>query len=391
MKIVHWAKFYPPEWGGTERVTYDEANAAAAAGHDVAVVAFTRGAAGSEIRHGVQVERASVVASIDSQPLSWRWLVLAVRRGRGADLIHIHTPNLLAALALVLIPSRVRIILQWQTDLVEKGLLGRLAWPLERYMVHRAERILASSPAYALASPVMRRFPAKTLAIPLGIADPALAPAADRLPAFVADFVGGRPLALAVGRAVPYKGFEYLIRAAAELRADAAVVIVGTGPLEPAHRALIEELGVGGRVLLAGRLSAADLNALFRAATLYVMCSVKRSEAFGLVLLEAMGHGLPTVATDIAGSGVAWVAGEGETGRIVPPRDPARLAAAIDDILSDPVARAAYGARARARYERLFTRERMLDAVLALYRGGEAPAPRRHFGDSRLEAADTRP
>ena len=366
-------QIYPPEWGGTELITYDEANAAAAAGHEVAVVAFTRGDARTETDNGVLVERARVLFSINSQPLSLRWLLRAVARARRAEIVHIHTPNLLAALALFFVPRRARIFLQWQTDLVEKGLLGWLARPLERYMVERAERILASSPAYAEASPVLRRRRAKTLPIPLGIADPLSAPAADRIPDAVERFVRGRPLVLAVGRAVPYKGFEYLIRAAAALRSEAAIIIVGTGPLEPLYRKLIEEHEVADKVLLAGRLSVADLNALFRAAALYVMCSVKRSEAFGLVLLEAMGHSLPTVATDIPGSGVAWVAGEGETGRIVPPRDPGALAEAIDALILDEAARVRFAKRARARYQRLFTRDRMLDSVLALYR--EPPAP----------------
>jgi len=374
MKIVHWAKFYPPEWGGTELITHDEAVATAAAGHDVTVVAFTRNAARTEIENGVNVERAKVIANIDSQPLSLRWLWLAVRSGRHADIVHIHTPNLIAAIGLLFIPSRVRIFLQWQTDLVEKGVLGALARPFESYMVHRAERILASSSAYALASPVLRRCPGKTTAVPLGIADPALAPASETVPASIAAFVRGRPLALAVGRSVPYKGFEYLIRAAALARSDAAIVIVGTGPLDAMHAALVTELGVGDKVLLAGRLSIEDLNALFRAAALYVMCSVKRSEAFGLVLLEAMGHGLPTVATDIAGSGVAWVAGEGETGRIVPPRDPEALAAAIDGLIGDSEACRDYGVRARQRYEEEFTREGMLETVLALYSEGHESA-----------------
>lgn len=368
MRIVHWAKYYPPEWGGTELITHDQANAGAAAGHDVSVVAFTRMKPGTETGNGVAVHRAKVLANVDSQPLSLRWLILAARHGRAADIVHIHTPNLLAAVALLFVPRRVRIILQWHTDLVEKGFLGWLARPLERYMVHRAERILATSAVYAEASPVLRRFGAKTLAIPLGIADPALAPTSDRVPAAVADFLRGRPFALAVGRAVPYKGFEYLVRASAKLRSGTAVVIVGTGPLEAGLHALADELEVGERLLFAGRVSTEDLHALFASASLYVMCSVKRSEAFGLVLLEAMGHGLPTVATAIPGSGVAWVAGEGEAGRIVPPRDPDALARAIDELMADPDERASFARRARERYERLFTRETMLDAVLEVYR-----------------------
>lgn len=368
MKIVHWAKYYPPEWGGTELVNHQEATASAAQGDEVTVVAFTRAEAREAVEEGVKVVRAKVAGGIDSQPLSWRWFTSAIREARGAEVLHIHTPNLLAAPALLFVSRRTRIILQWHTDLVDKGLLGWLARPLEMYMAHRAQILIATSDAYAQASPILRRAGAKTRSIPLGIPDPAKAPASPTLPAAVAEFLRGRPYALAVGRNVPYKGFEYLIEAAARLRSPGAIVIVGTGPLEPLYRKLIADHGLEDRVLLAGRVGTEDLNALFRHADLYVMSSVKRSEAFGIVTLEAMGHSLPVVATQIEGSGVAWVAGDGETGPVVPPRDPEALAHAIDGLLADPDARAAFGKAARARYERLFTHDRMNGAVLALYR-----------------------
>ena len=368
MKIVHWAKYYPPEWGGTELVNYDEATASVAAGDEVTVVAFTRGEQRTDVDAGVRVVRAKVTGGIDTQPLAWRWFVDAIREVRGADILHIHTPNLLAAPALLFVPRRVRVILQWHTDLVDKGLLGKLVRPLELYMSWRAQILIATSDVYAKASVILRGAGAKTRAIPLGIADPAAQPAAAELPGDVQAFLRGRPYALAVGRSVPYKGFEYLIEAASQLRSDTAVVIVGTGALQPLYRRMIDQLGLGDRVMLAGRVKTPDLNALFRDAAMYVMSSVKRSEAFGIVTLEAMGHSLPVIATSIEGSGVAWVAGEGETGPIVPPRDPAALAGAIDALHGDAPRRRAFGLAARARYERLFTRERMLDQVLALYR-----------------------
>ncbi len=371
MKIVHWAKFYPPEWGGTELVNYEEATASAAQGDEVTVVAFTRAEARVDVDEGVKVVRAKVTGGIDSQPLAWRWFTSAIREARDADVIHIHTPNLLAAPALLFVSRRTRVILQWHTDLVDKGLLGWLARPFEMYMAHRAQVLIATSAAYAQASPILRRGGSKTQVVPLGIPDPAEAPASPGLPAAVAEFLDGRPYALAVGRNVPYKGFEYLIEAAAHLKSPGAIVIVGTGPLESLYRQMIADRGLEDRVLLAGRVGTEDLNALFRGAALYAMSSVKRSEAFGIVTLEAMGHSLPVVATQIDGSGVAWVAGDGETGPIVPPRDPAALAQAIDGLLGDAAARAAFGKAARARYERLFTNDRMNGAVLALYRAQE--------------------
>lgn len=382
MRIVHWAKYYPPEWGGTELVTYDEAVAASAAGDDVAVVAFTRDEARKEVDKGVAIERAKVFAGIDSQPLSLRWLKAAIDQARNADVVHLHAPNLLAALALPFLSRRTRLIVQWQTDVVDKGLFGLLVRPLENYMARRADVLIANSEAYARASRVLQRHHEKTIAIPIGIADPTRSTASQRLPTDIARFVGERPLVLAVGRNVPYKGFEYLIRAAAEMRSDAAIVIVGTGPLETQHRRLISELDLGGRVLMAGRVNHADLQALFRAAALYAMSSCKRSEAYGIVLLEAMAYSLPIVATDIPGSGVAWVAGEGETGPIVPPGDPSALAGAIDLLLENPARRAELSRRSRTRYERLFTLEKMLAGVLSLYRKDSTASRRSQSGGS---------
>lgn len=387
MRIVHWAKYYPPEWGGTEGITYDLAVGASAAGHEVEVVAFTRDNAREEEDRGVVVRRAKVALRVDTQPLSYRWARLAVRAARTADVVHIHAPNLLAAMLLPFVPRRVRIVTHWHTDLVDKGLLGRLTRPLELLMARRTDVLLATSATYAEASPVLSRFPKTTAVVPLGVADAALAPASPSVPAAIAAFLAGRPMVLAVGRTVPYKGFEYLIRAAAEMRSDAAVVIVGSGPLEEDHKRLVAELGVGERVLMAGRLAPPDLQALFRAATLYAMSSCKRSEAFGIVMLEAMAHGLPIVATRIEGSGVAWVAGEGETGPIVPSADPTALAEAIDALIADPERRAALSSRARDRYERLFTPERMLSTVQALYDPRFDPAAAQSSGLAWTQAA----
>lgn len=368
MKVLHWAKFYPPDWGGTEGVTYDLATGGARAGMPTQVVAFSRDGLGDEETEAVSVLRARARFHVDTQPLSLKWARLALSAARSAEVIHIHAPNLLAAALLPFVSRAKKIVIHWHTDLVDKGLLGALARPLELYMARRADRLVATSQAYAEASPVLRRFPGKTVVIPLGIADAAESEAAAGIPAEVTRFLRGRPLVLAVGRMVPYKGFDHLIRAAAGLRSDAAVVIVGSGPLEAEHRALIEALGAGDRVMMAGRLSAPDLGALFRAAALYALSSVKRSEAFGIVLLEAMAYGLPIVATRIPGSGVAWAAGEGETGPIVPPRDAASLADAIDSLILDEAERRRFGIAARDRYERMFTRERMLSSVLDLYR-----------------------
>jgi rhamnosyl/mannosyltransferase len=118
-------------------------------------------------------------------------------------------------------------------------------------------------------------------------------------------------------------------------------------------------------VVLAGQVD--DLAALYHAAEVFVLPSIERSEAFGLVQLEAMAAGRPVVSCDL-GTGVAWVNQHQVTGLVVPPRQPAALAAALNSLLDDPALRARLGAAGRARVLSHFTRERMVSEIEAVYR-----------------------
>ena len=110
----------------------------------------------------------------------------------------------------------------------------------------------------------------------------------------------------------------------------------------------------------------ADLPALYHLADLFVLPASHPSEAFGLVQVEAMAAGVPVVCTEL-GTGTSYVNQDGVTGRVVPPRDPAALAAAICELLADPAKRAAMSAAARARVEAEFEQSVMVERVLATY------------------------
>ena len=194
---------------------------------------------------------------------------------------------------------------------------------------------------------------------------------------------GDRPRVLSVGRLVPRKGFDTVVRALVGVP-DAELVIAGgpaagqlSGDPEAARLArLAERFGVADRVRLVGAVPRPDLPALLRSADL-VVCT-PWYEPFGLVPLEAMACGVPVVASAVGGFLDTVV--DGATGALVPPRRPDRLAAAMRRLLAEPFWREAYGTagvdRARSRY----SWDRIATATLAVYqdvlgRGAEPVVP----------------
>jgi rhamnosyl/mannosyltransferase len=171
---------------------------------------------------------------------------------------------------------------------------------------------------------------------------------------------------LAIGRLTYYKGHDILIQAAAELPGS-RTLIVGTGEQRARLASLIEALRLGDRIGLPGFQPETDLNALLASCDVLCLPSLERTEAFGLVLLEAMRFGKPVVVSDIPGSGAGWVTREAGHGLLVPPGDPALLAAALRELQQDSARRLSLGqAGANALQER-FGIEPVAAAVVELY------------------------
>ncbi len=371
-KIVHFGKYYHPDAGGIESVTSSLARGAVKAGHKVTVVCFKKTHVNEvEVIAGVLVLRASIGKLIVSQPLGWRYLVLCLRESRHADVVHLHAPNMLAAICGILMAKKVRLLVHWHSDVIGKGWLGSALKPLEFLLLKRADKIVATSHVYANASPTLKPFCSKISVVPIGVQDPKqIDVCISELPSMPSDLgakVKGRRFILAVGRLVPYKGFNVLIEAAQYLCEDAVVVIVGAGPLQEDLKHAINAAGVSDRVYLVGRQSDEVLSALFNAAALFCLPSVERSEAFGVVLLEAMAYGLPIVATNIPGSGVPWVNQHGVSGINVPVGDSLALANAFNRILNSPTEHAKLAVGARQRYLNNFTENLSVMQILEIY------------------------
>jgi rhamnosyl/mannosyltransferase len=279
-------------------------------------------------------------------------------RTSGADLVHIHLPNPTAVLAYLASGYRGRLVITYHSDIVKQKLLARVFQPFLNAALRRSSAIIATSPNYVATSPVLQAFRDRCHVIPYGI-DTAQLEQRDPGARF------GERLVITVGRLVYYKGLEYLIRAMADVRGR--LVIVGDGPLRGKLERLAAQLGVADRVLFAGVISNAEVLAYYHAAAVFVLASAARSEAFGIVQIEAMAAGLPVINTSLD-TGVPLVSVHEQTGLTVPPADPQALAAAINRLLDDPNLRQKFGQAGVRRAREEFGLDRMLKRTLQLYR-----------------------
>jgi lipopolysaccharide/colanic/teichoic acid biosynthesis glycosyltransferase len=167
------------------------------------------------------------------------------------------------------------------------------------------------------------------------------------------------------------------------------LLIVGDGPLRGSLEARAGDLGVEQNVRFHGEVDATDLNALYLASDVFVLPSITRQEAFGVVQIEAMASGKPVISTAV-GTGVSWVNQHGETGLIVAPGDAPALREAIQQLIGDPALRTAMGSRGAQRAHATFSRAHMIESAEDLFRRvltGAVEFPPSTFGKRSLDVA----
>lgn len=355
MKILHVYKDYFPVLGGIENHVKLLAEAQAARGHDVTVLVTSRSRKShTEYMNGVRVILASRVLELSSAPFSIE-MFRRVRELR-PDITHLQSPYPFGEMACHFFGSSRAMVLSYQSDIVRQKISGRLYTPLLHRVLKRADAILASSPNYIESSAILRQWRDKCEVVPLASHPLKPPPIPNPLP---------RTDLLFVGRLRYYKGVNFLLRALA-LLPNVSLTIVGIGPMEHEWKELAQTLGLDARVTWAGEVSDANLPAYYDACKIFVLPCSERSEAFGLVQLEAMATGLPVVSCDV-GTGVAWVNQNEQTGLVVPPKNPQALAAALSRLLENAPLRAKMGAAGKTRVASEFGVDKMVERVMAVY------------------------
>jgi len=365
VRIVHVYKDYAPVVGGIENHIRALAEGQAAAGHDVAVLITHPAQRTRRAReHGVRVVRAGRLATIASTPISPA-LALALR-AEVVDVTHLHAPYPVGEAAWLAF-GRPPMVISYHSDVVRQRRLAALWAPAQRAVLRRADAIIAGSPRLAETSPFLAPYRGAVHVVPYGIDAKrfALDAAAQRAARarWRPDGAGPDAVLAFVGRLRYYKGLDTAIEALPRLP-GVHLLVVGTGPMGAAWRALASSRGVQDRIRWLGDVDDADLPAVLAAADAYVLPASARSEAFGIAMVEGMAAGLPVISTEL-GTGTSWVNEDGVTGVVVAPRDPAALAEGVSSVLGDPARRAALGraaaARARSEFDVAVMGRRIMD------------------------------
>lgn len=311
------------------------------------------------IMEGVRVERLARISTIASMPVC-PGLAAAIRRAP-ADIVHIHLPNPGAALAFLVSGHKGKLVITHHADTMGRRLLRQLSDPFVNRLMQRGDLVIVTSARYLDSSFELAEYRDKCRVIPLGIGIRETGCMDEDVSDRLREQYGSR-LVLAVGRLVPYKGFDVLIRAMKHI--DARLVLIGTGPQHDALANLVATEGLESRVTILGRVD--DLSPFFAAASVFVLPSLTRAEAFGLAQVEAMAAGVPVVNTDID-SAVPEVCKHGETGFTVKPGDPAALAEAVRLLLDRKDLRSQFGEAARARVRSEYTADQMAARTMSAY------------------------
>jgi rhamnosyl/mannosyltransferase len=271
-------------------------------------------------------------------------------------------------------------VVHWHADVVQSRIDTRLALayplyqPFERRLLAHAGRIIATSRAYLDTSSTLGPWIHKARVIPLGIQDrpagtgsgiafePPVISGTDTCP----SWHPGSVRLLCIGRLTYYKGHRHLIEALADV-GEVHLILVGQGELRQELLGTVRRMGLEHRVTLAGYRDEESLQDLMESCDIVLLPSVERTEAFGLVLLEAMRAAKPVIAGRVKGSGMGWVVQEGVTGLLVPPGDVPGLSRAVRRLASSPALRRFLGNAGRKRFLERFRIEKTALDMIRVY------------------------
>lgn len=353
LKVLEVNKAYFPHVGGIESLVKQYSEELGQYGTEVLTLVCrdNSGRTVCENINGVKVTRAGSFGTYFSCPLSLSFIRLFRKMAENADIVHINVPFPLADAALLLSGYKGKVAVSWHSDIVKQKKLMLLYKPFMMYLLKRADVIFTATRGHIKGSDYLKKFRKKCRILPYGIT-PEKYLSIERKP-FLTEKLNNKNniKVFFTGRLVYYKGVDILLKAFTEIN-NCELFIAGTGELENSLKDYAENHGLNKKVHFLGFLSDYELKQAYSDCDIFVLPSVAKSEAFGIVQLEAMIYGKPVINTNLA-SGVPYVSINGRTGITVPPSNPEALAEAVTKLAGDKNLREKLGRNA---YERVTTK-----------------------------------
>lgn len=353
--ILHICKYYSPDEGGIETVAKYLVDGLK--DFENTVVCFsTDGRTKTDIVNGIKVHRIAPLFKAFSQDVSFSYIfrLRKIIRQVKPDVINIHCPNpFVYPIVMTLAPKECKIVMLWHADILAKGMVYKLIKPFEAMALKRTDRIFATSPLYVHPSSPIYEYRNKIDVLPNSIIEENLKLRdgdKEKIEKIKRNY-DNRKIILFVGRHVPYKGIDYLIKSEQYIKSDCRILIAGRGP----QTEYLKKLTKSDRIVFLGKVSDDELRCYYHAADIFGFSSINKAEAFGVALIEAMYCNCVPVTFHIEGSGVNWASLKGITGEEVPLYDIKAYAQAIDRLLSDDNLRKQYSENAHKRVVENFT------------------------------------
>lgn len=375
-QVVH--DFYPVV-GGIETYAFNLAKGLVDAGHEVKVfTAQVPQTPTHENYQGIQIHRLRAIA----RPFNYPVLpgLLRVLTRDQCDILHAHinSPITVDLTAVTSQLTNTPLVITYHADALISDLAGHSpffrTWLDHIYRRARkraadiAKQLIVTSPMYQNTSLFLQDYLHKTTVIPPTINPYFLNAALTRNQAKESfGFTSTTTLLLFVGRFVLYKGLRTLLQVFQQIHThnpSVHLALVGSGPMKPYLHEMSKHLKISTAVHFLGILPRRRLRDAYTACDIFILPSRSRSEAFGIVQLEAMAQEKPVVATTVGG--VPYVVRNEKTGLLVPPKDINALKTALQRLIENPELRQRLGRAGRKRVLDHFTREpttRKLEAV----------------------------
>lgn len=364
MKVLQINKKYLPWVGGVEKVVRDICVSLKDKIEIKALVASDTRQKKVERYEDICVTRLPMLFTLGNTPISLS-LISELKKLK-ANIYHFHHPYPWGDISYLIAKPKGKVIVTYHSDIVKQKFLLKVYEPFMMRFLSQADKIVATSPRMIEYSPILQKFKDKCIAIPLGIESEKF----DTInvdPVKVADLRQryGPNIVLFVGRLIYYKGIEYLIEAIRKVNAN--LVIIGSGPLKEQLVKQARTIGVKNRIFFIDKLSDEELPEYYHACDVFTLPSIERTEAFGIVQLEAMASGKPVISTNLT-TGVPFVNKDSETGFVVKPKSPVELSKAINCLLENDKLRYKFGETGKARVKKEFTVKLMTERYLELYK-----------------------